>query len=124
MTKALGTFRFYLDGNVYVQDLEIRDGSITGIGKAVISESPRVREIKKRSPAPKLKPCCGVSIVKWLGLRWYGEPMPRRWWKRWRTGMRGPWKGCGCLVKPKEAWVQLGVLGRQFVRACKHVWSV
>lgn len=56
------------------------------------------------------KHCCGkrIAIYRWLGVRWYGVPMPVRVWRR--VANKEPLKshnGCGCIVKLKVAMIIL-----------------
>jgi hypothetical protein len=56
---------------------------------------------------------CSNPIVWWLGARWYGVPAPIRWWNRGLAAVfpnrQKPenYRGCGCLVKVKAAWMAL-----------------
>ena len=56
-----------------------------------------------------------TGIVTWLGVRWYGVPMPARVWiwirqrpelgrEAWRPG---DFDGCGCAVRVK-GWLSRG----------------
>lgn len=54
--------------------------------------------------------CCGaeIPIERWLGLAWYGYPLPKRWWRWWRYGVPvGGWRGCGCPKLTQDAWAWL-----------------
>lgn len=46
------------------------------------------------------------NIVRWLGVRWYGVPMPIRLWA-WATHPKHPrpgtFSGCGCVKVLKDA---------------------
>ena len=48
------------------------------------------------------------GVVRWLGVEWYGVPMPLRWWLmltgRSRAMDPEAWPMCGCMVRLK-AWV-------------------
>jgi hypothetical protein len=64
-----------------------------------VASSDQPKEIR-RAPVPSKKrlPC---GQVRWLGVKWYGVPWPKRWKISggWPTYI--PEKGCGCIVKIK-----------------------
>lgn len=47
----------------------------------------------------------GERATRWLGIEWLGEPMPVRVWK-WIVGRRVKPQGCGCMARPKSAWLK------------------
>lgn len=53
------------------------------------------------------------GIVRWLGIEWYGVPMPVRWWLRLthpkRPKIRG-FSGCGCVKVLKDLWIRAGLV--------------
>jgi hypothetical protein len=57
------------------------------------------------------------GIVKWLGVRWFGVPMPKRFIIRKK--LTGPVPGCGCIRVLKLACGRIGesTLGRCVYRA-------
>lgn len=62
--------------------------------------------------------CQAKAIVKrWLGVRWHGKPAPLRLLAAIIHGDDpGMWPGCGCMVKPKAAWLAFKVM----IRSVKH----
>lgn len=40
------------------------------------------------------------GIVRWLGVDWFGVPMPIRLWRQWffEPSPEGGYPGCGCIV--------------------------
>lgn len=50
------------------------------------------------------------GVVRWLGLRFYGVPMPVRlaaWWFHGSHRRPGFWPGCGCAKWFKDLWTTL-----------------
>lgn len=49
--------------------------------------------------------CFGDGWIEWLGVRWYGVPIPLRWLLRVRVKV--PLSGCGCVVRLKDVWTRI-----------------
>ena len=66
-------------------------------------------------PCPRGKHVGTDGSLRWLWIRWYGVPMPLRWWgaaglyyEALGVGAKVNWKalpGCGCVAKLKELWL-------------------
>lgn len=61
--------------------------------------------------------------MTWLGVRWFGEPWPKRVWV-YLTGCRrvpiDSYPGCGCLVKLKLLWSIMRSWAKVWWRALRY----
>lgn len=74
--------------------------SCTISGRAIVDHLHGARCPKGKHPDRR-------GVTRFVGVRWYGVPMPVRAWV-WLTGTRHiplrAWRLCGCAVVPKVAW--------------------
>lgn len=66
-------------------------------------------------PCPRGRHPDRQNVVRWMGVRWYGVPMPLRIWLR-IAHPRHPrifrWDGCGCVVVLKRGIETIGLVLR------------
>jgi len=76
-----------------------------------VSGRPLADHIVRRARCPLGRhPSCKTGVLRWLGVRWYGVPMPVRL-ALWACHARHPrpsrFTGCGCLARAKDLCVSI-----------------
>lgn len=104
---------FYLTPQGMIYFTSEREAAILGF-KIAPCEAVREYFLKVSTPpdpstatsAPPCGSCDPGPVIRWLGVRWYGLPALKRWWRKWRhiQSTAEELKGCGCMVVPKNLW--------------------
>ena len=91
-------------------------------GKEIIANAPRKKDGKCGSCGKSSEP----NTIRWIGIRWYGIPMPVRYLRRWFTKdapAMDSYDGCGCIIKLKTVQLVLWSFCKLAVVGSKRVWA-
>jgi hypothetical protein len=79
-----------------VTQIRLVDGGCEFVSQNLVNPSPN-------KPVQSRHCCRGAPIQKWLLIRWYGIPKPKRWLMK-KPLSESDLRGCGCPVKCRTAW--------------------